>query len=120
MIKYHARVTGVGPLTVEFVEAGMLVLFGAGAPDELHDFAILHDGQVLHAPLAAGDQVSIDGRGFRVLAVGAVANDNLRNLGHLVLKFNGQTEPELPGDVCLEMSPLPPVQVGTEFVITGA
>ena len=117
MIKFTARVTGIGPLTGEFVEAGMLVLFSASAPEELHDFAILHDGQGLQAPVAAGDDVHIDGRAFQVLAVGEVANDNLRNLGHLVLKFNGQSSPELPGDVCLEAQPLPAIAVGTLFTI---
>jgi PTS system glucitol/sorbitol-specific IIA component len=120
MIKYTARVTGIGPLTAEFVEAGMLVLFGASAPDELHDFAIIHDGQVLSAPVVVGDQVHIDGRAYQVLAIGEVANDNLGNLGHLVLKFNGQSRPELPGDVCLEAQPLPDIAVGTVFQITGS
>lgn len=119
MLKYSATVTAIGPLTVEFVEAGILVLFGASAPEELQEFAIIHDGVDLAAPVAAGDTVKIDAASFNVLAVGDVANDNLKNLGHLVLKFNGQTEPELPGDVCVESQPLPPVTVGTVLRIEG-
>ena len=49
---------------------------------------------------------------FTVLAVGDVANNNLENLGHLILKFNGETEPEMPGDVCLENKPLPKLVPG--------
>lgn len=119
MIKYAATVTAIGPLTGEFVEAGILVLFGASAPDELKDFAIIHDGVELTAPLAAGDVISVDAGRFNVLAVGDVASENLKNLGHLVMKFNGQTEPELPGDVCVESQPLPPVAVGTVIRIEG-
>ena len=119
MIKYAATVTAIGPLTGEFVEAGILVLFGASAPDELKDFAIIHDGVELTAPLAVGDVISVDAGRFNVLAVGDVASENLKNLGHLVMKFNGQTEPELPGDVCVESQPLPPVAVGTVIRIEG-
>ena len=119
MIKYSATVTAIGPLTGEFVEAGILVLFGASAPDELKDFAIIHDGVELASPLAAGDVISVDASQYRVLAVGDVANENLKNLGHLVMKFNGQTEPELPGDVCVESQPLPPVAVGTVLRVEG-
>ena len=119
MLKYSATVTAIGPLTVEFVEAGILVLFGASAPEELQEFAIIHDGVDLAAPVAAGDTVKIDAASFNVLAVGDVANDNLKNLGHLVLKYNGQTEPVLPGDVCVESQPLPPVTVGTVLRIEG-
>lgn len=119
MIKYSATVTAIGPLTGEFVEAGILVLFGASAPEELRDFALIHDGEELAAPLGAGDAVWVDANCYRVLAVGDVANENLKNLGHLVLKFNGQTEPELPGDVCVELQPLPPVTVGTVLRIEG-
>lgn len=120
MLKYTATVTAIGPLTGEFVEAGILVLFGASAPDELRDFAIIHDGVALAAPLATGDVVWVDAQRFSVLAVGDVANENLKNLGHLVLKFNGEATPELPGDVCVESLPLPPVSVGTVLRIEGA
>ncbi len=49
---------------------------------------------------------------FKIVAVGDVANSNLENLGHVILKFNGETEPELPGDVCLEARPLPKLAPG--------
>ena len=119
MLKYTATVTAIGPLTVEFVEAGILVLFGASAPEELQEFAIIHDGFDLAAPVAAGDIVKIDAASFNVLAVGDVANTNLANLGHLVLKANGLDAPELPGDVCVEAKPFPAVAVGDTFSIAS-
>ena len=118
MIKYEACFTQIGPLVSEFLAHNILVLFGASAPDELAEFAVIHDGDKLIEPIAAGDIVSIDGEIFKVLAVGEVANTNLRNLGHLVLKCNGLTEPEMPGDVCLEEKPLPSIEVGTKLVVS--
>lgn len=119
VVKYEAQVVAIGPLVGEFTQAGILVLFRQGAPEEVADFSILHDGQDLQAPVAAGDQLWLGDEQFRILAVGEVANTNLAALGHLVLKFNGQTAPELPGDVCVEARPLPAVSVGLTVKIVG-
>lgn len=119
MIKYQARITAIGPLVGEFTQAGIWVLFGAGAPEEVAEFALLHDGQALNSPVAAGDQLWLDEQSFRILAVGEVANANLASLGHLVLKFNDQTSAELPGDVCVEARPLPEPRLGLTVKIEG-
>ncbi len=115
--KYQACVTAIGPLVDEFVEARVLVLFGSSAPPELAEFAIIHDGSHLEGDVRPGDEIRIGGFSYRVLAVGEVANKNLKALGHLVIKFNGQTIPEMPGDVCAEAMPLPKIEVGTRFQI---
>ena len=110
---YQATVTGVGELAAEFAAEGILVFFGSDAPEELHEFAILtdHSGPPTQ-PVAAGDEMEIAGSRFPVLCVGPVANDNIANLGHLVVKFNGLTEPELPGDVSLPAVAAPAIEPG--------
>ncbi|MFN8499174.1 MAG: PTS glucitol/sorbitol transporter subunit IIA [Anaerolineae bacterium] len=118
--KYEAQITAIGPLVDEFRDSGILVLFREGAPEELAEFSILHDGQELRAPVAPGDEIVLGDARFRVLAVGDVASANLASLGHLVMKFNDQTAPEMPGDVCLEARPIPPVAVGMSLKILGA
>lgn len=117
MLKYEATVSAVGPLVGEFLASGIVVLFGEGAPAELAEFAVLHHGGRLMGRITKNDTVSFDGMRFRILAVGDIANENLGNLGHLVLKFNGRETPELPGDVCVEAKPLPPIHVGTKLRI---
>lgn len=117
MVKYTARVTQIGPLVSEFVDHGVLVLFGADAPEELAEFSVLHDGQTLAAPVEPGDEVLLGESSFKILAVGDVANNNLGALGHLILKFNGQSTVEMPGDICLEARPLPAVEVGMQLTI---
>lgn len=119
MLKYQATVTEIGPLVDEFINAGILVFFGADAPPELREFSIIHDGTELLAGVVPGDTMVIDDTPYKVLAVGEVANSNLGNLGHLVMKFNGLEEVQLPGDVCVEEKPVHPVKVGTIFQITG-
>ena len=117
MIKYQANITAIGPQVSEFVEAGVLVFFGQSAPSELAEFAILHDGTHLDDAVQPNDQLCLGTHTYRVLAVGEVANQNLSALGHLVAKFNGESVPEMPGDVCLEVAPLPEIQVGMSFRI---
>ena len=119
MIKYKVQFTKIGPLVSEFLTHNILVLFGSTAPEELAEFAVIHDGGKLIEPIAVGDTISINGEIFKILAVGEVANTNLENLGHLILKFNGQTEPEMPGDVCLEGKPLPIINVGTILIVSN-
>lgn len=116
-IKYELEVTRLGELVSEFLNSGIIVFFGEQAPDELTDFAIIHNGTELREQIIPGDHVQVADESFQILAVGDVANQNLANLGHLVMKFNGKTEPELPGDVCVEARPLPEISVGTTIKI---
>jgi PTS system glucitol/sorbitol-specific IIA component len=117
--RYSTTVTAVGEQVAEFVENGLLIWFAEGAPEELHFFAVLHRPTVTTGGVRAGDVVSIDDKAFRVTAVGEVANDNMVNLGHMDLKANGDTEPPLPGDICLEQLPLREPKLGTTLVIEG-
>ena len=36
-VRYSTTVISVGPLVADFVGQGMLIIFGEGAPPELHD-----------------------------------------------------------------------------------
>ena len=117
--RYETTVTAVGEQVAEFIDHGMLIWFAEGAPEELHFFSVLHRPTVTSGGVRPGDTVRIDDRAFRVTAVGDVANDNMVNLGHMALKANGETEPPLPGDSCLEKLPLPEPRPGTTLVIEG-
>jgi PTS system glucitol/sorbitol-specific IIA component len=119
LIKYQAEVTEIGPLVSEFIDAGILVFFGEGAPPELVEFSIIHNGKTLDQDLLPGDEITIDEEKFKILAVGEVANENFRNLGHLIMKFNGKNKVELPGDVCVEQKKIPDIRVGSILKITG-
>lgn len=110
---YEICVTAIGPLIAEFTEAGIWVFFHDGAPDELLEFALLHQARAPQEPIAAGQVIEIDGQCYTITGVGDVANTNIRELGHLVLKANGAVEPELPGEICIEARPLPQPFVGT-------
>lgn len=116
-IVYSSTVTAVGELVPDFAEQGVLVWFGENAPTELHEFSIIHVPEVATRAPQKGDMIKINENVFNVLAVGSVASENLLNLGHLDLKANGLTEPEMPGDINVEAVSLPTVQVGDRLVV---
>lgn len=119
MVKYEAVVTEIGPLVSEFTEAGVLVFFGSEAPEELREFAIIHDGKELLGEVTPGDLICLGSDRFRVLAIGEIANQNLSALGHFIVKFNGEETPEMPGDICAEARPLPVIEIGMRLQIVG-
>jgi PTS system glucitol/sorbitol-specific IIA component len=119
-VRYSTVVTAVGSLVPDFVAQGVLVWFAEGAPEELHEFSVLHRPTVTVGGVVPGDEVRLDGTVLRVLAVGDVANENLVALGHLDLKASGDSEPPLPGDVCTERLPLPPIRPGSTLTIVAA
>lgn len=118
--KYYARVIAIGEFAVEFIAEGIVVFFASNAPEELQEHAVVHDRTDPQTEdVQVGDTIRIGSETFPVLAVGTVANENLRNLGHLVLKFNGLKEPEMQGDVNLPEKAIPEISIGTELEITG-
>lgn len=118
MTKYQATIQSVGELAGEFIAEGILVFFATNAPEELQETALVHDcTSEPAAPVQPGDFVRLDQHAYEVLAVGKVANENLKNLGHLVLKFNGLKEPEMDGDVTLPAVPVPDLGPGSTLII---
>jgi glucitol/sorbitol PTS system EIIA component len=101
---YLTEVTEIGPEVAEFLEAGLLILFQAGAPPELAEIAVLHEpiSRAREDPPEAGDLLAIGTREFRITAVGSKAWQNVQELGHAVFKFSGSREAELPGEIHLE------------------
>ncbi|CAN1527589.1 SrlB Phosphotransferase system sorbitol-specific component IIA [Candidatus Nanopelagicaceae bacterium] len=116
-IVYSTTVTAVGELVPDFAEQGVLVFFGENAPAELHEFSIIHTPDVQVRAPQVGDTITLADNTYNVLAVGSVASDNLLNLGHLDLKANGLTEPEMPGDVNVEAVSLPVVKIGDRLIV---
>lgn len=112
--KYETKVTKLGPVTQDFIAEGILVFFQMNVPDELAEIAILHTHNQLQQEVVAGDKLIIDDQPLTILCVGEVANENLANLGHFVVKFNGLTQPEMPGDISVPSDvPVPHIAPGT-------
>lgn len=100
---YLTEITELGPEVSEFLDTGLVVLFQAGAPPELAEMSVLHEPTDLREePPQTGDVLVIGDRQLRITAVGEKAWRNVREMGHVVFKFNGHDETELPGEIYIE------------------
>jgi len=111
--RYVTQVTAVGPLFADFRAQGLVILFGEMAPEELHEFVVLHRPTVADSAPRPGDVVELAGQPFTVTAVGDVVPDNLIRLGHASVKADGNTTPPMPGDICVEAKELPVLEPGS-------
>lgn len=116
-VLYDTEVVAVGELVPQFADQGVLVLFGEQAPEELHEFSVLHRPRRAVEGPRPGDEIVLGGTRLPVLAVGDVVAENLLNLGHLDIKADGRDQAQLPGDVCVPAGPLPSVDKGQRITI---
>lgn len=117
MKKFEATIVSIGDMVEEFKNQNMIILFDESAPEELKEISVVHRGGKFQGEVMPGDLLFIGASGYRITAVGEVANKNLKNIGHVCLKFDGKAEPELPGNIHLEEKALPDLKVGEEFYI---
>ena len=118
-IRYESSVLSIGSMVEQFLGMKMLIIFGEGAPEELHDICVIHRPETRTGGVQAGDRLVLGDEEFDILAVGDVADQNLRALGHVSFKANGLDTAPLPGDICLEEVDLPLLKIGSRIQIVS-
>lgn len=116
---YATEVTGIGSLADSFRSERMIILFKDNAPEELADYCVLHSGNLVYGQLQAGDLLSIGSRQYPVIHVGDEVQLNLEQLGHITLRFSGETD-GLGGSVYLAAAEAPEISVGDEITFYRA
>lgn len=119
MNKYESTVTAIGDMAEELLQQGMMVLFDETAPMELQEISVIHTGGTLVREVINGDFMTLGNLAYTITAVGEIANKNLKNIGHVCLKFDARTSPELPGDIHLKGEKLPLIIIGDTITIKG-
>ena len=103
---YQTTITRIGQSAADALSDQMLITFREGAPADIEEFCFIHCHGELHGALKAGSQLELGDTRYAVTAVGDVAEQNLRELGHITLRFDGQPQAEYPGTVHVE-GPVP-------------
>ncbi|MBZ9990076.1 PTS cellobiose transporter subunit IIB [Mesorhizobium sp. BH1-1-5] len=96
------RVTAIGPEVADLAEGGVVILFADGSPPELAEVSVLHlaeQGPSDDAP-KKGASITLGPVSATITAVGETAWSKVREMGHVVISFNGATEAERPGELC--------------------
>ncbi len=98
----RTRVTAIGPEVADLAEAGVVILFQDGSPPELAEVSVLHKAEAGPSDGApqAGASIAIGPVSATVTAVGPSAWAKVREIGHVVITFNGAGETERPGEIC--------------------
>lgn len=112
-IIYKTQITNMGKMAQAFLESNMFIIFKDNAPEELTDYCYVHNDNDLKEIIKVNDTLYIDDVKYNITAVGDAVNDNLRQLGHITLKFTGDKEASLPGTLFLERKKIVPPHNGT-------
>lgn len=120
------RVTEIGPEVADLAEAGVVILFADGSPPELAEVSVLHKaetGPSDDAP-AEGASIEIGNLTATITAVGPSAWAKVREIGHVVINFNGATDAERPGEICATVvdaeALVDQLRAGTVIVVKAA
>lgn len=109
---YSSKIVRLGEQSGLFLAEGIVVFFGDNAPEELQDVAVVHKLNPVNGEIVVGTTIELSGETLKVTAIGEVANENFKNLGHLVLKLDSAQEAALPGDVSCSYSKTPEIVLG--------
>ena len=109
---YSSKIVRLGEQSGLFLAEGIVVFFGDNAPEEIQDVAVVHKLNPLNGEIVVGTTIELSGETLKVTAIGEVANENFKNLGHLVLKLDSAQEAALPGDVSCSYSKIPEIVLG--------
>jgi PTS system glucitol/sorbitol-specific IIA component len=100
---YESKVHELGSMVSDFLGENMMIIFNDNAPSELRDYCVLHSGSDLTDTVEAGDVFSISGEEYEIVFAGCEVQKNLRDLGHITIRFNANEEGEsLEGSLYVE------------------
>ena len=102
---FETEMTAIGVDVPLLAEQGVLILFADGAPPELAEVSVLHRAGHLAetGEPGVGAEIRVGGLSRRVTAIGPLAWAKVREIGHIVITFNGATEAERPGEISAEV-----------------
>ncbi|XHI04927.1 PTS glucitol/sorbitol transporter subunit IIA [Enterobacter hormaechei] len=97
---YQTTITRIGASAIDALSDQMLITFREGAPADLEEYCFIHcPRRVERCTPSRFCNFHSGSIAISVTAVGSVAEDNLRELGHVTLRFDGLNEAEFPGTV---------------------
>ncbi|ADO08091.1 PTS glucitol/sorbitol transporter subunit IIA [Pantoea agglomerans] len=113
---YQSTFVAVGTSATESLEDNFIITFGEGALQDIADYCFIHRTEVNDGgAFDAGSVLAIGEKEYPVTAVGSVARENLRDLGHITVRFDGAVEAEFPGTVHVAGSTPASIVPGQKF-----
>lgn len=117
MTIFKTKVIAIGQDAEDFKQENMLLFFGEDAPPELSDFCYKITIAPIQEKITPEMVLCFNEEKYTITAVGEVAEENLRQLGHITVNFDGATTSEMPGTIYVEQKMLPDIKVGDTISI---
>ncbi|WP_431225444.1 PTS glucitol/sorbitol transporter subunit IIA [Serratia sp. L9] len=96
---FKTTITHIGGCAREALLDDMLITFREGAPADIEEFCFIHQHGNTAGELQVGGVMELGENRYPITAVGDVATLNLRELGHVTVRFDGDTQAEFPGSI---------------------
>lgn len=113
MIKTEVLEIGKGAVTPG---ESILIFFGKAATPELKNVSIIQEVSIEDNGyiIEKGDTVLIDDTNYKIVKVGTLATQQLKELGHITMFFGEtQSENEIASAIYLESGVLPDLKIGS-------
>ena len=115
MSLYNVEIIKVGECAAEALSDDMLILFNDSVPTDAAEYCFVHNHDALKGDIVVGGNVVIDGSAYPITAVGDAVNQNLGNLGHITLRFDGAENADFVGSLHLSGRQPQTLKVGSTF-----
>ncbi|WP_409421532.1 PTS glucitol/sorbitol transporter subunit IIA [Pseudaeromonas sp. ZJS20] len=113
---YRTQVTKIGEFATEALNDNMMILFNDNAPEDVADYCFIHPRAELQGEIAVGGFFVLGNNRYPITAVGDVVNQNLGELGHITIRFDGGRQAEYPGTVHVHGACPQELGVGTQLI----
>ena len=84
-----------------------------------YNYQNLHKLNQIFGEIVIGTKIKLSDANLEVVSVGPVANENFKNLGHLVLKLDSSNEEAQLGDVRCTFDNKPNIKIGDTLRINN-
>ncbi len=113
---YRTEVTRIGEYASDALSDHMMILFNDNAPADVADYCFIHPHAALTGTILPGANLVLAGLRYPVTAVGDVVNQNLAELGHITIRFDGGDVAEYPGTVHVQGTCPDALATGIEII----
>lgn len=96
---FQTTITQIGGCARDALLDNMLITFREGAPADIEEYCFIHQHGETAGELQTGGVMELGDQRYPITAVGEVATQNLRELGHITVRFDGETQAEFPGTI---------------------
>jgi len=112
-MKYNSKIVALGEMVDELItDTNSLIFFNEDILDDLlKEISVLHTVATVEEEIKKGDTLVIGENKFEITAVGHIAQNTFKEIGHCTIKFDSLEEVELPGEIQVK-GDIPKVNIG--------